>query len=70
MSIVEEVKKEIVEQTKTLSKDRDFVRLQDFYAEMKELGVAKSSSYDLPPLDTLGKNFFEIQHSADKKSFA
>lgn len=66
MSIVKELRKQLAETKKSLVTDKDFLRLQDFYSEMKQLGVAKSPTYDLPPLDTLGKRFFDIQHSSEK----
>ena len=31
-------------------------RLSDFYEDMKEKGVAKSPTYDLPHPDTIGRN--------------
>ena len=41
-------------------------RLSDFYEEMKEKGVAKSPTYDLPHPDTIGRNLIWRQ-VADKR---
>ena len=41
-------------------------RPSDFYEEMKEKGVAKSPTYDLPHPDTIGRNLVWCQ-VADKR---
>ncbi|MCC6824532.1 MAG: hypothetical protein IT172_02165 [Acidobacteria bacterium] len=69
MSIVKELEKTTEKIQKDLSNNRAFRELEDFYREMKERGVAKTAKYDLPPVDTLGKRFYDIRHSADKKNF-
>ena len=41
-------------------------RLSDFFEEMKEKGVAKTPTYDLPYPDTIGRNL--VWHQvADKR---
>ncbi len=65
MTTVEELEKVIKESGEILEKNIDFVKLRDFYEEMQELGVAKRPQYDLPPVDTIGRRLYEIQHRAD-----
>lgn len=67
MSIVKKLKKEADKIRKNLNSDKEFLELESFYNEMKKSGIAKTAKYDLPPVDTLGKRFYDIQHSADKK---
>ena len=67
MAIVEELQKELEKKKETLEKNKEFVRLREFYAEMQELGVAKKPEYNLPPLDTIGRHLYEINHSVLKK---
>lgn len=69
MSIVDKVKEETEKFRKEAGEDKEFRELETFYKEMKERGIAKTAKYDLPPVDTLGKRFYDIQHAADKKSF-
>ncbi len=67
MTIVEEIQKEIEQKKKILEENKEYVRLRDFYNEMQELGIAKKSEYSLPPLDTIGRQFYEIKHCVTKK---
>ncbi|HMS39418.1 MAG TPA: hypothetical protein PKE69_04275 [Pyrinomonadaceae bacterium] len=67
MTIVEEIQKELEEKKEFLEKNKEYVRLRNFYDEMEKLGVTKKSEYDLPPLDTIGRNLYEVRHSVIKK---
>jgi hypothetical protein len=67
MTLADEVRKEIEEKKETLKDNKEYVRLRDFYIEMQELGVAKKTEYDLPPLDTIGRHLYEISHSVSRK---
>ncbi|MBL8123887.1 MAG: hypothetical protein JNJ39_07270 [Blastocatellia bacterium] len=69
MSIVDKVKKESEKFRKENGENTEFRDLESFYAEMKRLGIAKTAQYELPPTDTLGKRFYDIQHATDKKRF-
>lgn len=66
MSISEQIQKELSETKKILEKNQDFISLEEFYAEMKKLGVAKKPEYDLPLIDTIGRNLYEINHASNK----
>lgn len=63
MSIEKQIKQEINKMRKQLDENKDFLELETFYHDMQRLGIARSAKYDLPPVDTLGKRFYEIQHS-------
>jgi hypothetical protein len=67
MTIVEEIQKELEEKKRTFENNKEYVRLRDFYDEMQKLGVTKKSEYDLPPVDTIGRNLYELRHSVSKK---
>lgn len=67
MTIAEEIQKEIEAKKEALEKNKEYVRLRDFYDEMERLGVAKKSEYDLPPIDTIGRNLYEMKHCITKK---
>jgi hypothetical protein len=67
MTLAEEVQKEIEERKEALKDNKEYVRLRDFYIEMQELGIAKKPEYDLPPLDTIGRDLYECRHSVSKK---
>lgn len=67
MTLADEVKKEIEEKKEALKDNKEYVRLRDFYIEMQELGVAKKMEYDLPPLDTIGRNLYEMKNCVYKK---
>ena len=67
MTITEEIQKELEANRESLEKNKEYVRLRDFYDEMEKLGVAKKSEYDLPPLDTIGKRLYDVKHSVYKK---
>ena len=67
MTLAEEVQKEVEEKKEALKDNKEYKRLRDFYIEMQELGVAKKPEYDLPPLDTIGRKFYGVEHSVSKK---
>jgi len=51
----------LAEKEKDFRADPAFIRLQEFYEEMKRLGVAKKQEYSLPPLDTIGQRLYQAQ---------
>lgn len=67
MTLVEEIQKEVEEKKESLKDNKEYVRLRDFYVEMQELGLAKKTEYDLPPLDTIGRRLYEVRHTVSKK---
>lgn len=64
METVLEIKKLLAEKGHVFGSDPDFVRLREFYEEMKRLGLAKRQEYSLPPLDTAGQGLFQVQQEA------
>lgn len=55
MSITDRVKQAVATNLTELNKKDEFVKLQDFYKEMKQAGIAQKQEYSLPPLDTVGR---------------
>jgi len=39
--------------------NEDLRKLEEFFHLMKERGLVKSRDYSLPPLDTIGKTFYQ-----------
>ena len=67
MVTIEEIEKILTEAEVVLENDAEFVRLREFYKEMLERGVISKHQYDLPPVDTVGRNMYEIQNRANRK---
>jgi hypothetical protein len=55
MSIAEKVKTTLAEKITDISKDKEFIKLRDFYEEKQREGIAQKQPYSLPPLDTVGR---------------
>ena len=64
METVLELQQVIAEKERDFSSDPAFVRLREFYEEMKRQGLAKKQEYSLPPLDTAGQRLFQAQEEA------
>lgn len=61
METTHELEKVLLEKEREFASDPDFVRLREFYEEMKRQGVAKKQEYSLPPLDTAGQRLYQAQ---------
>ncbi|MEO5359628.1 MAG: hypothetical protein H7843_04180 [Nitrospirota bacterium] len=59
MSIVDEVEKMCSEKKPQLFNDPGFVKMHEHYLKMKELGLVKQQGYDIAPIDTLGRKYYE-----------
>lgn len=55
MTMVEDLKKTLVEFPKSTSNVADLARMQQFFKEMKEAGIAQTREYGLPQPDTIGR---------------
>ena len=53
MKISDEIEATLERVERSLPDQEALVRLREFFLEMQRLGIAKASSYNLPPLDTL-----------------
>ena len=56
MSITDEVRHVAHESLPPFAEDPTFVALQQFYRRMKETGLLLQRRYELPPLDTIGRD--------------
>jgi len=64
MNTVIELQKMLAEKERDFSENPDFVKLREFYEEMKRQGLAKKQEYALPLLDTAGQRLFQAQQEA------
>ncbi len=53
--LVEELKKTLTRFPQVTRDPAELARLQQFLADMKEAGIAKTREYDLPLPDTIGR---------------
>ena len=64
METVDEVQKVLAEKEQDFTADPEFLRLREFYEEMKRKGLVKKQEYSVPPLDTAGQQLFRLQQEA------
>ena len=64
MEFATELQSLLAAKDREFSSDPGFVKLRDFYAEMKRLGIAQKQEYSLPPLDTVGRRLSIPQSNA------
>ena len=66
-NVENELKKVVEVESKKLENDLDFQRLISFYLEMKRSGLVSHHRYNVSPLDTVGKRFYQsIEKSREK----
>ena len=64
MNTVSELKETLLETEKRFGANPDFLRLRDFYEEMKRRGLVRKQDYSLPPLDTTGQGLYREKSEA------
>ena len=64
MQTVLELQKVIAEKESDFSANPDFIKLREFYEDMKRRGLATKQEYSLPPLDTTGQGLYHAQQDA------
>ncbi len=64
MAIVEEVKKAAASFPAGTPDPDELVRLQRFFREMKDAGIARTREYDLPQPDTIGRSTLQVMRKA------
>ena len=64
METTDEVRRVLVEKEQAFAADPEFVRLRQFYDEMRRQGLVKKQEYALPPLDTAGQQLYRDQQEA------
>lgn len=65
-----ELEKVLIEKEREFAADPSFVRLKEFYEQMKSQGLATKQEYSLPQLDTAGQRLFQVQQAAFRASEA
>ena len=68
METVDEVQKVLAEKEQEFGSNPEFVRLREFYEEMKNRGLVKKQEYSFPPLDTAGQQLYRVQQEAFRSS--
>ena len=58
MKLQDEINKVLADTGSRLAQDPDFCKLQEFYREKIQEGVALKQDYNLPPLDTIGRGIY------------
>lgn len=53
------IKERIKEALDKEAEHPDFKKLAEFYEQMRQAGVVLKKPYDLPPLDTVGREFYK-----------
>jgi len=64
MAIVEDLKKAVAKFPAGTRDPEELVRLQRFFREMKDAGVARTREYNLPPPDTIGRSMLQVRRKA------
>ena len=64
METTNELQKLLAAKEHELASNPEFVRLREFYEEMKRLGLVTKQEYSLPPLDTGGQRIYQAQMEA------
>lgn len=64
METVDEVQKVLAEKEQNFAADPEFLRLREFYEDMKRKGLVKKQEYSVPPLDTAGQQLYRDQQEA------
>ena len=61
MQTILEIQKVIAEKERDFGTNPEFVKLREFYEDMKRQGIASKREYSLPPLDTIGQELFRAE---------
>ncbi len=64
MKTTTELKKVLADKAQTFAPSPEFIKLREFYEEMKRQGVVKKQEYSFPPLDTTGQKLYQAQQQA------
>lgn len=67
MNTVEKLIETLEKEQQKSEGNADIIKLQDFLKEMKRLGLVKMQDYSIPPVDTLGRRFYENHKTASNK---
>lgn len=64
MQTILEIQKVIAEKERDFGANPEFVKLRQFYQDMRQQGLATKREYSLPPLDTIGQGLFRAEQEA------
>lgn len=58
-NIIEKIREESLRVNDKFKGDKHYLELKEFQEKMEKLGVKTQNSYNLPPLDTIGKRLYQ-----------
>lgn len=64
MPIIDDLKKTLAEFPSVTPNPEDLARLQQFFYQMKEVGIARTREYDIPRPDTIGRALVNTRRKA------
>jgi len=64
MPIVDDLKKTLAEFPSVTANPEDLARLQQFFNQMRDIGIAKTREYDIPRPDTIGRVLVNTRRKA------
>ncbi len=59
-TIIDKIDKINTEYEKHFESNEQFSKLKDYFEDAKSKGLLKPESYNIPPIDTIGKRYFQI----------
>jgi hypothetical protein len=65
MAIEERIQK-VLNEGSMREKNPNFQNLKEFYENMKKAGLVIKQEYNLPPVDTIGRSFYEQSPSKEQ----
>lgn len=65
MSIVKRIQKAVNSEKEKQTPEVN--HLNEYYEQIKKLGLVKKQQYNLPPLDTVGKRLYELYLVKEKE---
>ena len=59
--VIDKIKKISEKEFEKFKNDEKFIEYSNFLNEIKSKGLLKPNSYNLPPLDTIGKRLYQTK---------
>lgn len=66
-TIVERITKLNKELETKLESNKEYTKMKEFYDDVKSKGLVMAESYNLPPIDTIGKRYFKEKINLQNK---
>ncbi|MBF0464774.1 MAG: hypothetical protein HQK88_08950 [Nitrospirae bacterium] len=59
MDTSDKIRKILEDNNSDFSKNSELKKMQDFFKKMKEAGLIKKQFYNIEPVDTIGRKYYE-----------